>query len=115
LESQGEEVAAVQSDEALAITREAPTSATPDESCRLVISISQTADEDSDIANLHKLIDILNDFPGQDEVRLHVTNGSKVVDLKLSNISTNYCPELHQRLVEIVGEGGLKLEAIDNT
>jgi DNA polymerase-3 subunit alpha len=115
LESQGEEVAAVQSDEALAITREVPTSATPDESCRLVISISQTADEDSDIANLHKLIDILNDFPGQDEVRLHVTNGSKVVDLKLSNISTNYCPELHQRLVEIVGEGGLKLEAIDNT
>ncbi len=77
---------------------------------RLVISISQTSDEESDVAYLHKLIDTLGDFPGQDEVNLCVANGEKIINLKLSNIYTNYCPELHQRLVELVGEEGLKVE-----
>jgi DNA polymerase-3 subunit alpha len=77
---------------------------------RLVISISQTSDEESDIAYLYKLIEALRGFPGQDEVNLCVTNEQRVFNLKLSNIYTNYCPELHQRLVELVGEGGLKVE-----
>jgi len=85
----------------------------PPESRRLVISIAQTSDGDSDIAYLHKLTDTLRDFPGQDEVNLCVTNGERVVNLKLSNIYTNYCPELHQRLVELVGEDGLRLESHD--
>ena len=34
----------------------------------------------------------------------------KIINLKLSNIYINYCPELHQRLVELVGEEGLSLE-----
>jgi DNA polymerase-3 subunit alpha len=80
---------------------------------RLVISISQTSDEQSDIAYLHKLIDTLRGFPGQDEVNLCVVNEEKIINLKLSNIYTNYCPELHQRLVELVGEEGLEVEAND--
>ena len=85
------------------------------ESRRLVISITQTSDEDSDTAYLQKLIATLKDFPGQDEVSLRVTNEERVVNLKLSNIYTNYCPELHQRLVELVGEEGLRLEPGSNT
>ena len=30
-------------------------------------------------------------------------------------MTTNYCPELHQQLVELVGEDGLKLEPISST
>jgi DNA polymerase-3 subunit alpha len=82
----------------------------PVKSRRLVISISQTSDVESDIAYLHKLIDTLRGFSGQDEVNLCVTNEERVFNLKLSNIYTNYCPELHQRLVELVGEEGLKVE-----
>jgi DNA polymerase-3 subunit alpha len=81
----------------------------PVESHRLVISITQTTDEESDIAYLHKLIDTLRGFPGEDEVSLCVTNGEKIINLRLSNIYTNYCPELHQRLVELVGEEGLRV------
>jgi len=81
----------------------------PVKSRRLVISISQTTDEESDIAYLHKLIDTLKGFPGDDEVNLCVFNGGRIINLKLSNIYTNYCPELHQRLVELVGEEGLKV------
>jgi len=77
---------------------------------RLVISISQTSDKDTDIVYLHKLLDTLRDFPGQDEVRLRVTNGTKIINLKVSNIRIGYCAELQQRLVELVGEGGFKVE-----
>jgi len=89
------------------VQREAPP---PVQSRRLVISISQTSDESADIAYLHKLVDTLRGFPGDDEVNLCVTNGQKVFNLKLANIYIDYCPELHQRLVELVGEGGLRVE-----
>ncbi|MCK4368334.1 MAG: DNA polymerase III subunit alpha [Dehalococcoidales bacterium] len=85
----------------------------PAKSRRLTISISQTADAENDIAYLNKLVDTLRGFPGEDEVNLCVTNEEKIINLKLSNIYTNYCPELHQRLVELVGEEGLKMEPND--
>jgi len=93
-----------------AVAEEPLPAAAPAESHRLVISITQTSDEDSDTACLHKLIDTLKEFPGQDEVKLCLTNGEKIINLKLSNIYTNHCPELHQRLVALVGEEGLRLE-----
>jgi DNA polymerase-3 subunit alpha len=76
---------------------------------RLTISIKQTENIDNDVACLNKLVDTLRVFPGEDEVNMCVVNGDRVVNLKLSNIYTEYCPELHQRLVELVGEAGLKV------
>ncbi|MFC1995427.1 DNA polymerase III subunit alpha [Chloroflexota bacterium] len=97
------------------VTADEPTMhSTPAGSRRLIISITQTIDEESDIAYLNKLINTLRDFPGHDEVSLRVINEERVVSLKLSNITTtNHCPELHQRLIELVGEEGLKLETND--
>ena len=77
---------------------------------RIVVSITQTPDEANDIAYLHKLMAIFTDFPGQDEISLRITNEEKVIHLKLSTIRINYCSELQQRLVELVGEDGLRLE-----
>jgi len=108
--AQGEEAVTSQPGEAPVVAEASTTYTAPAKSRRLVISISQTSDEASDIAYLHKLIDTLKEFPGQDEVNLCVINEEKVINLKLSNIYTNYCPELHQRLVELVGEEGLRLE-----
>jgi len=76
----------------------------PPEARRLVISLKQTSDEAGDIANLHKIINILQDFPGRDEVSLAVDNEKKVFKLRLSNIRVEYCPELHQRLIKLIGE-----------
>ena len=109
-EAQGEEVVSSQPTEVPIVAEETTAYTAPIQSRRLVISITQTSDEESDIAYLHKLIDTLKHFPGQDEIILHITNEEKVINLKLSNIHTNYCPELHQRLVELVGEDGLRLE-----
>ncbi|MBI3040310.1 MAG: DNA polymerase III subunit alpha, partial [Chloroflexi bacterium] len=90
-----------------------PVGATPagtilTKSRRLVISITQTSDEASDIARLHKLIDVLKGFPGQDEVTLCIKTDDRVDNLKLPG--TGYCPALHQRLVELVGEDGVRVE-----
>ena len=83
----------------------------PNKIRRLVISIAQTADAETDIVYLRKLIDTLRGFPGEDEVKLCVTNEERVFTLKLANVLINYCPELHQRLVELVGEEGLRVES----
>jgi hypothetical protein len=92
------------------VTEKTVTPAAPTESQRLVISITQTSDKEHDIAALHKLVDTLKDFSGKDEVSLYIiTDGEKIDILKLPS-TTGYCPELHQRLVELMGEGGIKVE-----
>ncbi len=112
--TQAEAVVTAQPSEAPVVAKKVTTEAAPAEAHRLVIRISQTDDEARDIAYLHRLLDILRDFPGQDEVSLRVANEEKVINLKLPNVYTNYCPELHRRLVEMVGEDGLRVEPIDN-
>jgi DNA polymerase-3 subunit alpha len=78
---------------------------------RLTINIQQTADADGDIARLSKIIAALKIYPGRDEVRLNILNGGDAIPLRLPNIFTGYCPELKQQLVELVGEGGFKVES----
>jgi len=82
----------------------------PVENRRLVISLSQTSDTEGDKANLYKIIDILRRYPGHDEVKLRVTNGNKITNLRFFDIYADYNPELQARLAEVVGEEGLKLE-----
>ncbi|MFC2005411.1 DNA polymerase III subunit alpha [Chloroflexota bacterium] len=107
---QDEETVASEPDEVPVVAEKAPTDTTPTKGHRLVISITQTSNESGDIACLQKLLETLKDFSGQDEVTLCVENEDRVDNLKLP--STGYCSELHQRLVELVGEGGLRLEPI---
>jgi DNA polymerase-3 subunit alpha len=83
----------------------------PPPKSRLTISIKQTENIDNDVACLNKLVDTLRIFPGEDEVNMCVVSGDRIVNLKLSNINTGYCPELKQRLVELVGEEGLRVES----
>jgi DNA polymerase-3 subunit alpha len=110
LEEDREEVAAPQPVEAIQAAGEEEIETAPAESRRLVISMSQTGDEVGDIAYLHKLIETLTEFPGRDRVSLAIDNEAKVFKLELSNIRVNYCPELHQRLAELIGEDRVRLE-----
>ena len=77
---------------------------------RLVINIAQTADEEADVARLNQILQTLREHPGGDEVRLRVTQDNEVVNLSLPDITTGYCPELHQRLASLVGENHLVVE-----
>jgi DNA polymerase-3 subunit alpha len=77
---------------------------------RLVISITQTSDPDSDITRLRRVIDVLKKFLGEDEVTLRISSEDNVDTLRFPNLTTGYCPELNNRLVELVGEAGLRVE-----
>ena len=80
---------------------------------RLVISLAETGNEGGDVARFRQVIGVLKDFPGGDEVGLCVNSEGEVVNLKLTNITTDYCLVLHQRLAELVGEEGLRVEKVD--
>jgi len=89
---------------------EAKAIAPPSATRRLTLTLPQTEDRQSDTAVLHKLVTVLKDYPGRDEVKLRIINGEKVTPLRLP--STSYCPELHQHLARLVGEGGLRVESL---
>ena len=83
------------------------------ENRRLVIKLIQTRDTERDKVTLNRLSTLLRKFPGQDEVKLSIEDGEKVVSIRLRDTYTYYCPELHRQLVDLVGEDGLSLERVD--
>ncbi|UCE98210.1 MAG: DNA polymerase III subunit alpha [Dehalococcoidia bacterium] len=81
---------------------------------RLIIHLKQTSDKSGDIARLHKINNILRDYPGYDEANLIVDNGTKFFKLHLSAMRVDYCPQLHQRLVDVIGKDAVQLETENN-
>jgi DNA polymerase-3 subunit alpha len=79
---------------------------------RLVVSLNGTPDEEGDKLRLHKVIFAVREYQGRDEVSLRIVNNGKTVNLKLPNIYTGYCQDLHDKLVGLVGTGGLKIETL---
>ena len=75
---------------------------------RLTIRLRHSDDEAADITSFRSVVGILHDYPGDDEVRLVVDNTKKVYKLKLPGVCVDYNPELHRRLVSIVGAGRRK-------
>ena len=78
---------------------------------RLVINLNQTGDQDGDKARLRQVIDTLRCFPGEDEVSLMVDDGQKVTNLGWPGLRVGLNPALQQKLVELVGEEQVRLEA----
>ena len=76
----------------------------------MTVNLQQTDDMENDLANLAKLVDIFKSYPGKDEVSLRVVNGTTITNLKLPILFVDYSPEMHRRLVEVVGEQGIFVE-----
>jgi DNA polymerase-3 subunit alpha len=75
----------------------------------VLIDVDQSGDADKDVECLHKIVDILKSYPGQDRVSLAVVGDGEVTNLEMPNITINYCPELVRELSEIVGESNFRL------
>jgi len=75
-----------------------------------VITLDQTRQEAEDVALLHRVIDLLSEFPGDGEVLLMVNNGTKIFELGLPGIKVEICPELERGLIELVSEGRIRVE-----
>jgi transcriptional regulator of NAD metabolism len=82
----------------------------PEVSHRLVINLTQSSNKDSDLERLQRVIDTLKEFPGHDRVSLQVTYESRVTHLRMPDLATSYCAELGERLAELVGEEGVRVE-----
>jgi DNA polymerase-3 subunit alpha len=76
----------------------------------VMIDIDQSGDADKDIELLHRIMDILKSYPGQDRVTLAIVSDEYVTNLEIPEIRVDYCPELMSELSEIVAEGNIRVE-----
>jgi DNA polymerase-3 subunit alpha len=79
---------------------------------KLVVTIKDSGDSEKDANYLRRVVYTMKEFPGRDEVSLRIPSEGKIVRLRLANLYTEYSDELRQRIVELVGEEGLKVETI---
>jgi DNA polymerase-3 subunit alpha len=79
---------------------------------RLVITIRDSGDNEKDANSLRRVVYTMKEFPGSDEVSMRIPSEGKIVKLKIANLYTDYTPQLRERIVELVGEEGLKVEII---
>lgn len=93
---------------------EAPKDAEPSSSSRrrrrVKISLPTSHDAEADIARLRRLFEVLREFPGEDEVHLAIVSDEGVTKLDAPDMATSYCSELHQSLLDVIGEGDLAVE-----
>jgi DNA polymerase-3 subunit alpha len=82
------------------------------ERLRLDIKLQQTSDAEADIAQLHAVMAVLQDYPGNDEVNLTVSNGTKIFKLKMGQIRVTYSEELRRRVTALVGNDALNIESL---
>ena len=88
-----------------------PVAQTPEvRKSKLVITIAQTENEEEDLERLHRLLDIVRRYPGEDEVLLTIATDEGLVNLEMPNVATSYCPELHQQLTDLLGQEGLRVQ-----
>ncbi len=71
----------------------------------LVIRMAQTQAEDTDLACLYRIFDLLKDYPGRDKVHLVVDGDGNLTQMELTQVTADACPELVRSLVGMVGEG----------
>jgi len=72
----------------------------------LLITLAQTENGKKDLGRLYRLLDIIKKYPGPNDVRLAIATPEGLVNLEMSNVTADYCPELQQQLTELVGEEG---------
>ena len=54
---------------------------------------------------------VLQEYPGDDEVNLTVSNGTKIFKLKMAQMRVGFSDELRRRLTALIGEDAIKTEA----
>ena len=79
---------------------------------KVIVTIQDSGDAERDANCLRRVVYTMKEFPGQDEVSLRIPNEGKIVKLKIANLYTDYTTELRQRIIELVGEEGLKVETM---
>ncbi len=70
---------------------------------RIYLAIRQTSNEKEDLELLHRMGDLLREYPGEDEVCLTIFTEEGTVNMEMPRLSTCYCSALHHRIEELLG------------
>jgi DNA polymerase III subunit alpha len=79
---------------------------------KLIITLIETVDEAKDIELYNKVMDIIKEYRGKDEVHLRIVNSEHVTNLKINGLFTDVSPDLKKRLGQIVGIENLRTEIL---
>jgi len=56
---------------------------------------------------------LLKKYPGDDKVSVVVNNGSRIYRMDLPDTEVKYTPQLHKKLIEILGSGGVSVVSVN--
>lgn len=77
---------------------------------RLQIKLSTSKDADNDVDRLNRIIAALSQHPGNYEVYLSIISDNKVTKMEIPHLTTEYGPELHKQLTDVVGEQSVQAD-----
>ncbi len=75
----------------------------------LLVRMMQTDVQDSDLACLYRISDILKEYPGKDKVRLAIEEKGAVTQIELTQVTTDCCSELLKALSAVQGHQGVEV------
>lgn len=78
----------------------------------ITIALESTGDRQRDALRLRRVHGLLTSFPGEDHFAFLLYEASRRYHLEFPNSTTGYCAELHGQLVELLGEGVVRVEPL---
>ena len=79
---------------------------------KLILTMIESVDEAKDLEIYNKVIEIIKEYRGRDEVHLRIVNPDKVTNMKVNGLYTNVSPDLKKRLGQVVGVENIKTEKL---
>jgi hypothetical protein len=76
----------------------------------LYITIKRTGDLEGDSKLLEEVYHILTRYRGKDKFTIYLESESQSVVLEFPEAWTNYCPELEEELLNLLGPGALTVQ-----
>jgi hypothetical protein len=74
----------------------------------VVVRVTETGEELADRYRLEDLVKTLLEFRGHESVTLEVETDGQIVRLEMPFVTVHSCPELTERLSEVLGAGGVR-------
>jgi DNA polymerase-3 subunit alpha len=75
---------------------------------RVLISLVESGHNGDDAHLLREAIRTILEYPGTDRVQLEISTNGRRVLMDLPMVTAGYCPELRERIEELLGAGSLK-------
>ncbi len=76
---------------------------------QIKLYLEQSGDDELDIENFQKLVELITSSPGADDVSMVVNNGNRIYHMELPDVKVRYSPAFYKKLVSILGQKGVEV------